>query len=193
MSINYVDPKSIVTNLYDQFSQMSFLDWEHPERGLHVVFDVHASELGYRKGPDGTEDVHHPEWEKQVGVYLHVIVTSRRRMYHAYSSEYKPEKVDPKLWTNGSNHDSCWPSSMPFDDWYFWACEYVQQAVPDEHKKPPYMVHVTGRFGGFITSPGLNFVKVTREPIEGEHYFDKLTKVEQLKFKIVVEDEEAAQ
>lgn len=186
--INYIDPKSIVTNLYDMFKQMDFLSWEHPERGVHFVFDVDAAESGYRKGPDSEEEVPHPEWEKRVGTYLHVIVTSRHRLYHAESREYKPEKVDPNLWVNGSNHDSCWPSSMKFDDWYFWACEFVQQNVPDEHKKPPYMVHVTGRFGGFITSPGLNVVKVTRAPIEGEHYFDKLTKVEQLKFKIVVDE-----
>lgn len=188
----FVRANSIVTNLFETLRNTSILSWEQPNHGLHVVLHAYAAEHGYRYEPqtDGTQnEVHHEGWEKSVMEYLHVIVTSRHRLYVARSQEYLPEKVDIRSWKNASNHDSCWSSSLEYDTWYFWACDFVQENVPEEFKKAPALVQCEARLSGFAGAPGVRFVKIERAPREdNDHYFDKLTKVEELKYDIVVKE-----
>lgn len=166
---------------------------------MYFQIEMRADNHGYEQ--DGS--TFHKEWEATSVRMIHIIITRGRRVY-VYVDElldlpnkYDLRTGDPTVFKNESNHDSCWRSDglSVITSTYFEVCSEVwPDTIPEPHRRCPRDTDVYATlvplFGG--TRLPFQFVKITRGPLPNDDrsnsgYFDQLTKIERVPFKIVLE------
>lgn len=201
--MNLVQPDKIIYSMFMQLLRggrdAMFPDaWDNdPNLGLYFALRLDVNNYGYKK--DGNTRV--PGWERDYHRMIHVIVTVRNRCYVAVTGDAQPqvfnvEQVPVELWSNTSNHDSCWYSDglRVFHEQVGAAWDHCYEHVPKEHRPPNrYSMGTFTTFGdGFLGNNLVNFVRIKREPIPDRNkslhgYLDQITEVKKVGFKVVLE------
>jgi hypothetical protein len=203
-----IAPENLITGAFDQFFEREGLLFdagrEDPNLALAFSLSLSMENFGYEK--DG--NTHHEEWRRRYDRKLHFIVSSRHRVYVAVIADErsdegrkvwfaKPWEVPVHMWTNTSNHDSCWRSDglrivhteirSAYEHCFAW--------MPEEHSRGFYAacanIHTT--WGpGLCNGPLFSIVRIQRKEhedphIRQHHYHDCLAKVEEVKLKMEVQ------
>lgn len=202
-----IAPQALITSAFEQFFEPEGLLFKaaREEPGLALAFALTLSmeNFGYEK--DG--NTLHEEWRRRYDRKLHFIVTSRHRVYIATIADdrgsddhtlwfAKPWEVPAHLWTNTSNHSSCWRSDglSIIHTVVYEAYKHCFAWMPEEHNRcsPRCRAYVHTTWGsGICNGPLFTVVRVTRTEHEDpkvrqQHYHDRLAKVEEVKLKMEV-------
>lgn len=202
-----IAPQDLITSAFEQFFEPEGLLFkaarEEPNLALAFSFTLSMENFGYEK--DG--NTCHDQWRRRYDRKLHFIVTSRHRVYTATIADdrgsddhtvwfAKPWEVPVHLWTNTSNHSSCWRSDglrMVHGEVRA-AYEHCFEWMPEAHKRSFSAacsnIHTTWG-SGICNGPLFSVVRVTRmeheDPVVRQrHYHDRLATVTEVKLKMEV-------
>lgn len=179
-------PEALLGNLWDN----------HRDVALYFKLGLSLDSFGYDN--TGTQ---HLEWKRRYDKVIHIIVTARHRVYVATvnpssfngaDSEYL-KSISPNLFKNISNHDSEWSSALEssIQEELTAAYDHCYGMMPRDLRPAPCTTSIFTSFGeGLINRSVLNFVKIKRKDL-GDHYFDGLQEITQLRIKMSLEPEEA--
>jgi hypothetical protein len=179
-------PAHGMLKLWDQKPEVGMLFGMRLDMQNHGYSFVNRQESS--EGPN-------PEWERHYYRHLYFVVTARHRVYGLKTGEHDWKKVPPAHWRNLSNHDSEWRGGFDLiDKTHTEAWDHCFRSMPDDHRPKNYYEPqpFTSPVPGIAGNNVLNFVVVEREPWTTSDnpnpgYFDKLTKITPIKFRIELE------
>jgi hypothetical protein len=195
--MNLINVEQLVASLFEQCMDV----WGSNPRNIpdtyaqHFCLRLGVENFGYEK--DG--NTFHEAWKRSYRRYIHVIITSRRNVFVAAMDNPYIKEVDPSLFLNSSNHDSCWRSDgltifrrelgKAWDHCYGWMEE---NPVAKRHLPQTMLsMDIFTTFGeGFISVKPLSFVKVEFGPPDDlqDPYHRKLLSIEPLNFEITFKE-----
>lgn len=187
-SLNFVELNSTICRLYTQFTDNGALDWEEPDHAFYCPTVIQGRHSGY------VDEKFHSEYEWSSWWQVHIIVTSRHRLYVARTKSVDVlSTVDPTTFVNLSNHDSEWKSALHsyLTKVYFEVCEDAVHKLPECLRPAPINTEVWADLGlAWYTGKVFDFVKITRGPaIPKNTYLDTLAGIKILKHKITLTEE----
>lgn len=196
--MNNLRATQVITDLFEQLrdrDKLDILQWDRPDIAMYTCIQINSENHGYEA--DG--NTHHPEWQSRVSRMIHVIITSRNRVYLAITDnhpDYKIEKLDPSLFKNTSNHSSCWRSDGldQIDSVIRDSVFETIETTPEGPHRDTFAEGLHGMFNnfgdGFISHEPISIVSVTcGDYVDDNRYRDCLTSIKKMKVKMVLVEE----
>lgn len=173
----------LVDQRYQTFFNKKII--EDNELALYACIEVSCNNFGYER--DG--NTYHEEWEAFARYYLHFIIHKHHRVYQAVTTErVNFKKLNSLEWTNISNHDSCYKSSIESEvsKYYFKAHEVCWEPVEKKHSLSPAEADINVSLHDLF-SPLFRFITVKRKalPETSDNYRDTITNIEEFSVKFI--------